>query len=196
MRRIHTLVTKRWRVFLLVFVVLSLTFYALNVHHAKVLGADECFGALSPKKRSPQAFTSTLEFAALDGALWRDYVGCYRVNPKARAVNTAVFLTDDLWAIFFAAFIYLLANYRDVRWTPLKRILLWTLVVAYGFDLVENTIYLMIIEVNLLPTIGTLKLMFYGLALLLALTAVGRNYLRINNAPAPDSYLGRPKDKE
>jgi hypothetical protein len=176
MRKIHRLITGNWPVVLLGFTILSLAFMALNRSFEHEVKWDRCFQEISLEKRNPQAFTSAIQFIPLEKELWRDYVHCHEKNSRSRRLNTGVFLMDDIWALFFVGLIYLLANYRDFRFTVLKKNLLGLLLLAYGFDFAENAIYLSLTEVSLLPTIGTLKLIFYAAALILALSAGAMNY--------------------
>jgi hypothetical protein len=176
MRRIHDFITRYWRALLITFIVLSSAFAFLNSRFSQEAERG-CFMDIPLERVNSQAFTSSLSFAALDESAWQSFVACYAANPTAKSLNTAVFLLDDVWAISFLLVIYLLANVKNFTFTPLKRILFGLLFVAYAFDFTENAIYLTLSEVSWLPAIGTLKLLFYGAAILLACIALVRNLL-------------------
>ncbi|MTB51136.1 hypothetical protein [Lewinella sp. W8] len=171
MEQLHHLITRKWPTVLLGFAVLSLVFTAANAYFTSEVNGDKCFEEALGKDINPQHFTSDVQFAALDEVRWRSYVECHRNNPVTRAINAGVFLLDDVWALFFIGLIYLLPNYRDFRLTSFKKILLVVLLLAYGFDFVENAVYLSLARFRWLPAVGSLKLIFYGAALLMAITA-------------------------
>lgn len=176
MRRIHDFITRHWRALLITFVVLSSVFALLNFRFSQEAERG-CFMDIPLERVNSQAFTSTLSFAALDEAAWQSFVACYAANPTAKSLNTAVFLLDDVWAISFLWVIYLLANIRSTAFNSLKRFILLIGIIAYAFDFTENAVYLTLTEVSWLPTIGTLKLLFYGATILLAVLALARNLL-------------------
>lgn len=178
MEQLHHLITRKWPTVLLGFTILSLVFMAANAYFKSEVNGDECFKEALGEDINPQHFTSTVRFAALDEECWKEYVDCHQQSSVTRAINTGVFLLDDVWALFFIAFIYLLPNYRDFRLTPFKKILLGVLLLAYGFDFIENAVYLSLAKFRWLPAVGSLKLIFYGAALLMAITAGARKLLR------------------
>lgn len=176
MRQIHNFTTKHWRVLLLVFLILSTVFALLN---AKFSAEAEkgCFEDVPVARLNSQAFTSSINFRALDTATWQQFTNCYAANQKAKTLNAAIFLIDDVWAVFFIAMIYLLGNIKNFLFTPTKKVLLLVLLIAYTFDFVENAIYLTLTEVIVLPTIGTVKILFYVAGILLSLAILGRHLI-------------------
>lgn len=156
MRQLHEFVTKHWRFLLITFVVLSGVFAFLNSKFSAE-AAQGCFEEVKLERLNSQAFTSSLSFDPLHSSKWQSFVACYEANPTAKSLNTAIFILDDVWALFFLAAIYLLGNIKNFVFTPLKRVLLVLLLIAYAFDFTENAIYLTLSEVRFLPTLGTLK---------------------------------------
>lgn len=176
MRQIHNFTTRHWRVLLLVFLILSTVFALLNAK-ASTEADKGCFKDVPVARLNSQAFTSCISFKALDTVAWQKFTSCYTANQKAKTLNTAIFLIDDVWAVFFIAMIYLLGSIKNFLFTPTKQVLLVILLIAYAFDFVENAIYLTLTEVALLPTIGTVKILFYVAGILLSLTILGRHLI-------------------
>lgn len=172
MKPIHHLFTHHWRTLLIGLLISSAIFSYLNQSFEKQVLELECGKAYECEGIRAQMFTYKTAFEQIDMDKWGKWRACLLSAPGNKLIHThsAIFIIDDIWALFFLAFVYLLLNVKSFAFTVTKKWMLLSLLLAYLFDFIENALYFRLPEEGWLllqlPIIGTIKITLYAIPIM------------------------------
>jgi hypothetical protein len=173
MENIHNFIVRHNKFIIVVFVLSSFVFQKQNCNFSIIAMQEFEEEYLAGRTIRPQFFTYEALWGKINHPDWKHWTEHIKSNPAFDKINKTIFIIDDIWAFFLIGMIYLLSNIRNKAFHTLKSALLFLLLIAYGLDFVENKVYFNLYEdgflVDNLPIIGTLKMAFYLIALVLAL---------------------------